>query len=70
MPSLGAEFLVTVGDPRGKLTGADQLASFAGLAPATRDSGKRTGNNRRMRGCTPHQSGYQPPSTSITSPVI
>jgi transposase len=47
---LGAEFLMTVGDPRGKLTGADQLASFAGLAPATRDSGKRTGNNRRMRG--------------------
>jgi len=27
---LGAEFLVTVGDPRGKFTGADQLASFAG----------------------------------------
>ena len=47
---LGAEFLVTVGDPRAKFTGADQLASFAGLAPATRDSGKRTGNNRRMRG--------------------
>lgn len=47
---LGAEFLVTVGDPRGGFDSADQLAAFAGLAPAARDSGKRTGNDRRMRG--------------------
>lgn len=47
---LGAEFLVMVGDPRDNFAGPDQLAAFAGLAPAARDSGKRTGNNRRMRG--------------------
>jgi len=47
---LGAEFLVAVGDPRGNFEGADQLAAFAGLAPAARDSGRRTGNNRRARG--------------------
>ncbi len=47
---LGAEFLVTVGDPREGFAGPDQLAAFAGLAPAARDSGKKTGNNRRMRG--------------------
>jgi transposase len=47
---LGAEFLVAVGDPRDGFASADQLAAFAGLAPAARDSGKRAGNNRRMRG--------------------
>lgn len=47
---LGAEFLVTVRDPHKDFAGPDQLAAFAGLAPASRDSGKRTGNNRRMRG--------------------
>jgi transposase len=47
---LGAEFLATVGDPRDGFASADQLAAFAGLAPAARDSGKRTGNDRRMRG--------------------
>jgi transposase len=47
---LSAEFLVTVGDPRDGFASAGQLAAFAGLAPAARDSGKRTGNDRRMRG--------------------
>ena len=47
---LGAEFLATVGDPRDGFASADQFAAFAGLAPAARDSGKRTGNDRRMRG--------------------
>lgn len=47
---LGAEFLATVGDPRDVFASADQLAAFAGLAPAARDSGKRPGNDRRMRG--------------------
>ena len=28
---------------------ADQLAAYAGLVPAARDSGKRVGNHRRMR---------------------
>ncbi|ORA72133.1 IS110 family transposase [Mycolicibacter kumamotonensis] len=52
---LGAEFLAAVGDPA--LIGSpDQLASWAGLAPVSRDSGKRTGRlhspqrySRRLR---------------------
>lgn len=48
-PLLGAEFLVAVGDTSA-FAGAGHLAAYAGLAPASRDSGKRTGNNRRMRG--------------------
>jgi len=47
---LGAELLVAVGDPRDAFTDAGRLAAYAGLVPAARDSGKRTGNNRRMRG--------------------
>jgi transposase len=47
---LAAEFLVTVGDTREGFTSADQLAAFAGLAPTARDSGKRAGDDRRMRG--------------------
>ncbi len=39
---LGAEFLAAVGDPA-LIGSADQLASWAGLAPVPRDSGKRTG---------------------------
>src|SRR5215203_5676825 len=39
-PILGAEFLVAVGE----------ISAYAGLVPASRDSGKRVGNNRRMRG--------------------
>lgn len=52
---LGAEFLAAIGDPA--LVGsADQLAAWAGLAPVSRDSGKRTGRlhtpkrySRRLR---------------------
>ena len=48
-PILGAEFLVAVGDVSA-FESADRLAAYAGLVPATRDSGKRVGNHRRMRG--------------------
>jgi transposase len=48
-PILGAEFLVAVGDICA-FESADQLAAYAGLVPASRDSGKRVGNNKRMRG--------------------
>jgi transposase len=48
-PTLGAEFLVAVGDISA-FESADRLAAYAGLVPASRDSGKRVGNNRRMRG--------------------
>ena len=46
---LGAEFLVAVGDIYA-FESADRLAAYAGLVPAARDSGKRVGNHRRMRG--------------------
>jgi transposase len=46
---LGTEFLVAVGDLRA-FESADRLAAYAGLVPAANDSGKRVGNNRRMRG--------------------
>lgn len=48
-PILGAEFLVAVGDICA-FESADRLAAYAGLVPAARDSGKRVGNHRRMRG--------------------
>ena len=48
-PLLGAEFLVAVGDPSA-FSSADHLAAYSGLVPAANDSGKRVGNNRRMRG--------------------
>ena len=48
-PRLGAEFLVAVGD-LGAFESADRLAAYAGLVPAARDSGKRTGNHYRMQG--------------------
>jgi transposase len=48
-PILGAEFLVVVGDIRA-FESADRLAAYAGLVPAARDSGKRVGKHRRMRG--------------------
>jgi transposase len=48
-PILGSEFLVSVGD-LAAFEGADQLAAYAGLVPAAHDSGKRVGNDRRMRG--------------------
>jgi transposase len=49
-PILGAEFLAAAGDLRAFEKSADQLAAYAGLVPAARDSGKRSGNDRRMRG--------------------
>lgn len=50
-PLLGAEFLTAVGDPRDDaFASAGHLAAYAELVPAARDSGKRVGNNRRMRG--------------------
>ena len=48
-PILGAGFLVAVGDISA-FSSADRLAAYAGLVPAARDSGKRVGNNKRMRG--------------------
>jgi transposase len=48
-PILGAEFLVCVGDISA-FESADRLAAYAGLVPAARESGKRVGNHRRMRG--------------------
>jgi transposase len=48
-PLLGAEFLVAVGN-LSAFESADHLAAYAGLVPAANDSGKRAGNNRRMRG--------------------
>lgn len=47
--TLGAEFLVAVGD-LSAFDSADKLAAYAGLVPAAHDSGKRVGNDRRMRG--------------------
>src|SRR5215208_5453947 len=46
---LGSEFLVCVGD-LSAFESADKLAAYAGLVPAAHDSGKRSGNDRRMRG--------------------
>ncbi len=48
-PLLGAEFLVAVGN-LSAFDSADPLAAYSGLVPAANDSGKRVGNNRRMRG--------------------
>jgi transposase len=48
-PILGVEFLVAVGEISA-FESADRLAAYAGLVPATRDSGKRVGSHRRMRG--------------------
>ena len=47
--SSGPCFLVCVGDVSA-FESADRLAAYAGLVPAARDSGKRVGNRRRMRG--------------------
>ncbi len=48
-PLLGAEFLAAAGD-LSAFASAGHLAAYAGLVPAAHDSGKRVGNNRRMRG--------------------
>lgn len=47
--TLGAEFLVAAGS-LSAFESADHLAAYAGLVPAARDSGKKTGNDKRMRG--------------------
>ena len=45
---LGAEFLVAAGDLC-SFESADHLAAYARLVPAGSDSGKKTGNDKRMR---------------------
>lgn len=46
---LGAEFLAATGGDISAFGSADRLASFAGLAPVPRDSGRISGNLRRPR---------------------
>ena len=46
---LGAEFLVATGGDMAAFASADHLAGYAGLAPAPRDSSRRTGNLHRPR---------------------
>ena len=46
---LGAEFLVATGGDTAAFASADHLAGYAGLAPAPRDSGRRTGNLHRPK---------------------
>jgi transposase len=49
-PILGAEFLAaTGGDVQAAFAGPGQLASYAGLVPVPKDSGRVTGNWRRPR---------------------
>jgi len=45
----GAEFLVATGGDMAAFASADHLAGYAGLAPAPRDSGRRTGSLHRPR---------------------
>jgi transposase len=46
-PLLGAEFLAATGGDMDAFDSADRLAGFAGVAPASRDSGKISGNLHR-----------------------
>ena len=46
---LGAEFIAATGGSLAEFSSADHLAGYAGLAPAPRDSGRRTGNLRRPK---------------------
>lgn len=46
---LGAEFIAATGGSLAEFASADHLAGYAGLAPAPRDSGRRTGNLHRPR---------------------
>lgn len=48
-PLLGAEFLAATGGDMDAFPTADRLASFAGVAPASRDSGKISGNLHRPK---------------------
>ncbi|GAA4803180.1 hypothetical protein GCM10023220_35450 [Streptomyces ziwulingensis] len=47
-PILGADFVAIVGD-LSSYRDADRLASYAGLAPVVRDSGRRTGDYQRPK---------------------
>lgn len=46
---LGAEFLAATGGDKTAFGTADRLAGFGGVAPASRDSGKISGNLRQPR---------------------
>ncbi|MEU5840201.1 IS110 family transposase [Streptomyces diacarni] len=48
-PLLGAEFLAATGGDMNAFENADRLAGFAGVAPASRDSGKISGNLHRPK---------------------
>jgi transposase len=48
-PRLAADFLAATGADLAAFESADRLASFAGLAPVPRDSGKISGNHHRPR---------------------
>jgi transposase len=48
-PLLGAEFLAATGGDMDAFDSADRLAGFAGVAPASRDSGKISGNLHRPK---------------------
>lgn len=47
--SLGAEFIAATGGDMSAFASADRLATFGGVAPAPRDSGRVHGSNRRPR---------------------
>lgn len=47
--NLGAEFIAATGGDLSMFASADRLATFAGVAPAARDSGRLQGNNHRPR---------------------
>jgi transposase len=63
---LGAEFLAAVGDVTA-FESAGQLAAYAGLVPASRDSGKRVGINRILGEAATRRSRWS--STGPPSPV-
>ncbi|MET8249690.1 IS110 family transposase [Streptomyces sp. NPDC005202] len=48
-PLLGAEFIAATGGDMDAFDSADRLAGFAGVAPASRDSGKISGNLHRPK---------------------
>jgi transposase len=48
-PLLGADFLVATGGRMTNFSSAGRLASYAGLVPVSKDSGRVTGNLRRPR---------------------
>jgi transposase len=48
-PLLGAELVAAIGGSLEGFVSADHLAGYAGLAPAPRDSGRRTGNLHRPK---------------------